>query len=100
MAYEERQEHLKTLQDMGVKVYIQGRINHNFDYYTVEETYSMQIPADFSQEQEEEAKIYWNLFLTSNKASDNTLGWPAVGSILFLVAGILEFQELVQQFHS
>lgn len=94
-AFKEVNHQIKMLNEMGIKVYRVTKNELGFNSIMIKESYSINIPSHFSQQQEKKAKEHWNLLLTNDKYSQKMLGWPAVGSILLLPAGIWELWKLL-----
>ena len=94
--YKEFNRHLKALNAMGIKVCKVSKGEFEFNSYVIKEHYTMDIPANFSQEQKKKAKEHWNLLLTSDKAFDKMLGWPATGSVILIPTAIWALFECIK----
>jgi hypothetical protein len=94
-AFKEVNRQLKILNEMGVKVYRVTKSQVEFGSFVIKENYTMNIPLHFSQQQEKKAKEHWNLLLTNDKYCNKMLGWPLVGSVILLPAGIWALWELL-----
>lgn len=94
-AFKEIDRQIKILNEMGIKVYRVTKNEVGFGSFVIKENYTMNIPSDFSQQEEKEAKEHWNLLLTNDAYCNKILGWPLVGSILLLPAGIWALWELL-----
>jgi hypothetical protein len=89
--------HLKILNAMGVKVRKVSNTKLKFNTLVTKEHYEMDIPSDLSLEQEKEVKEHWVLFLASQKAFDNMLVWPAIGSLILIPLSVWMFFDLATQ---
>jgi len=100
LVLEQRNRELQFLKDMGVKVYKVSKNEFKSDilsghYIQVQENYRMDIPLSCSQEEVNQAKEHWNLFLTYEKDVSNPVIWPVVGSLILLPTGIGSLLKLL-----
>lgn len=72
-AIKEVQHQIKILNEMGIKVYKVSKSEVAYGSIVLKEHYTMNIPSNFSQEQEKKAKEHWNLLLANEKKSNSAM---------------------------
>lgn len=94
---------IEILNEMGVKVYKVSKSEVRWGYLVIKEYYTMQIPPNFSHEQEKKVNEHWSLLLASEKKSNSAMvaGLTVVsilGSFLLIPAGIVSILECIKKF--
>lgn len=98
------QHQISVLINMGVKVYKQFKREWVLGFIPTsvfQERYTvMDIPSNFSQQQQEKARASWSLLLASQKKDDNyfmalTAG---LGSLILIPVGVAGIIEVIQSF--
>ena len=102
-AIKEVDRQIKILNEMGVKVYKVSQSESKFDSVGIKEFYTMNIPLNFSQEQEKKAKEHWRLLLTNNNKVNNKMigcltAASLIGSLVLIPTGIVGMIECIKAF--
>ena len=100
-AINEVQHQIKALNEMGIKVYRVSKSEFEYGSIVMKEHYTMNIPSNFSQQQEKKAKEHWNLLLTNEKKSNSAMvaGLTAVsliGSLILIPAGVISIIKCIK----
>jgi hypothetical protein len=98
-ASKEEQRQIEILHEIGVKVYRVSKSEFRFGSIVVKEHYTMEIPSNFSQQQEEKAKEHWSLLLANEKKANNGMSVLAgLGSLILIPAGVVGIIQGIQNF--
>jgi hypothetical protein len=86
---------IKILNEMGVKVYKKTKLEYVWysDSPQINDYYSATIPSHLSQQEAKKAEEHWNLLLVNHEYDKKMLGWPSIGSVILLAAGIMELSK-------
>lgn len=86
----EEQNHIKILNEMGLKVYRVSKSEFEYGSVVIKEHYAMDIPSSFSEEQKQKALEHWNLLLAKERKSNGVMvaGLSAV-SLVGIVGGLI-----------
>ena len=94
---------IEILNEMGVKVCRVSKCEIQFGSLVTKEYYTMQVPSNFSQEQEKKANEHWSLLLANEKKSNSAMvaGLTAVsllGSLILITAGAMGIIQGIKRF--